>query len=295
MSLFVKFIYNPYAGENKILSCLDYIFEMYQRHNYVIIPYRLTNESDIDKALDGINSQYHHILIAGGDGTINSVVNSIKQRGIDLPIAVLPAGTANDFAKLLGYSSNIRSACRQILEGEITNIDIGLANGSYFINVLSAGLFTEISQKTPTILKNTFGKLAYYFSSIQELPNFKKIHIKVDSEDVSFDDNSLIIFVFNGRTAGNMNFGYRSDMKDGLLDVLIITGDNIVDTIVTVFHFISRNERQYPRGVVHFKSKRFRITSDDDLTVDIDGEQGPSLPIEISCIENGLSVIVPQR
>ncbi len=294
MSNRIRFIYNPYAGENKILHHLDYVIDQYQQRGYTVLPYRLTGESGFPEAFRGVQEECRYVLVAGGDGTVNGAVNYMKKNGIDLPIAVLPAGTANDFAKLLGLSSNLKTACREILDGMVEEVDLGRANDSFFVNVLSAGLFTDVSQKTPTAMKNTFGKLAYYFSSVQELPNFRKIHIRIDSDEIVFDDSLLIIFVFNGRTAGNMNFAYRSNVQDGLLDVLIIKGDNVVDTIKTVFHFLSGNETRYPRGVVHFKSRRLHICSDDNVSVDIDGESGPFCPLTVSCLERGLKVIIPR-
>ena len=136
----------------------------------------------------------HHILIAGGDGTVNQVVNSMMRCNFKVPIAIIPAGTANDFAHVLGFPVSLEQTINMILDGEIKSVDLGVVNDTYFLNVLSAGLMTDISQKTPTLLKNTFGKLAYYMSSIQELPHFKKINIKMDSETVSFDDTAQTSF-----------------------------------------------------------------------------------------------------
>lgn len=295
----VRLIYNPYSGENKIVSQLDFIIDAHQKAGYILEPYRYTFESGKEGATAGLDKSYHHLLIAGGDGTINTIVNQLKADNIDLPIALLPTGTANDFAHLLGYNNNLRKACIEGLNGTTHSIDLGQAGNTYFVNVLSAGLFTDVSQKTPTQLKNTFGKLAYYFtsyiSSIQELPTFKKIHIKIDSKEVIFDDQTLIFFVFNGRTAGNMNFAYRSDVQDGLLDVLLIKGDNIADTIRTAFHFLTNNEKNYPKGVVHFKSRELTVYSDDNLSVDIDGEAGPTTPFKITCVKNALRVITPYK
>ncbi|MEG1634304.1 MAG: YegS/Rv2252/BmrU family lipid kinase [Rikenellaceae bacterium] len=291
----VRFIYNPFSGENKILSSLDFIISHYQKAGFRIEPFRLTYDTNIMLGLEGIDSSYHHLLIAGGDGTINSVVNAFKQLGLDIPIAVLPAGTANDFSHLIGHGRSIKRACLDILKGEVQYIDLGEVNGTYFVNVLSAGLFTEISQKTPTLFKNTFGKLAYYMSSVGELPNFKKIHLRIDSEDFIYDDNSLIIFVFNGRTAGNFKIAYRSDMHDGLLDVLVVKGDNIVETISTAFHFLSRRTVDYPKGVVHFKTKHLEVRGDDNINVDVDGEVGPTFPLTINCIAKGLRIIIPNN
>lgn len=291
----VRFIYNPFSGENKILGSLDFIILHYQKAGYTVEPFRLTHETDIMHALEGIDHTYHHLLIAGGDGTINSVVNGVKNAKLDIPVAVLPAGTANDFAHLIGHGRSIKRACLDILKGEIQHIDLGEVNGKYFINVLSAGLFTEISQKTPTLFKNTFGKLAYYMSSLGELPNFKKIHLRIDSKDLIYDDNALIIFVFNGRTAGNFKIAYRSDMHDGLLDVLVVKGDNIVETISTAFHFFTRSTTDYPKGVIHFKTNHLEVRSDDKMSVDVDGESGPEFPLTINCIPKALRIIIPNK
>lgn len=292
----VRFIYNPLSGEMRIVGLLDYIIEEYQLNGYEIVPYRLSLTSTLE---DAFKEEYDHVLVAGGDGSVNLIVNEMKRLGVEAPLAILPAGTANDFAKLLGYSSNLKVAVKQILDGRIEEIDLGLANDRYFVNVLSTGLFTDISQKTPTKLKNTFGKLAYYFttylSTIQELPNFKKIHINIDSETLHFDDESLIFFVFNGRTAGNMKFGFHSDVQDGLLDVVIIKGDNISETLHTAFHFLTGQEDEYPAGVVHFKAKEMRFASRNDLIVDLDGEQGPSTPMTIKCISRGIKLIIPPK
>lgn len=290
---YVIFLYSPYSGDNRILNYLDTIIDKYQRKGFSIVPYRITDSVDVDSILKSTKLSVHHILIAGGDGTVNHIVNAMMRCDFHVPIATLPAGTANDFAHVLGYPVSILQTCDLILDGEIIDVDLGMVNDQYFINVLSAGLMTEVSQKTPTIMKNTFGKLAYYMSSLQELPRFRKLSIRIDSETVTYDDTAIMFFVFNGRTAGNMNLAYYADVTDGLLDVLIVKGHNIVETIGTVFHFASGFETSYPKGVLYFKAKSISISCDADTTLDIDGEQGPVLPVKINCIKGGIKVIVP--
>lgn len=290
----VKFIYNPASGEAAIISHIDYIISAYQKRGITIVPYRLSRDQAISRAFEDIDDTFLHILIAGGDGTVNSVVNAMIQSDVDLPIAVLPCGTANDFAGMLGMPSSIQSACRRVLAGDVSEIDLGKANDRYFLNLFCSGLFTEVSHKTPTTLKNTFGKLAYYFSSLGELPNFKKLSLKIESKELYFEGQCLIFFVFNGRTAGNFKFATASDVDDGLLDVLIVKGDNIGETIKAIFHFLSRRTTKYPAGIVHFKTDRLRITSPDRIITDVDGEPGPLLPVEITCLNRKLRVIIPK-
>ena len=146
-------------------------------------------------ARKGVQYEYKVIIAAGGDGTVNYVVNLLQKHELHIPIAVLPAGTANDFASMLGVrGADIVKACAQILDGEFRPIDLGKVNGTYFVNVFSCGLFTDVSQKTPTILKNTFGKLAYYVGGVGELQRFRKMHITIHSDGGDYDGNCIIFY-----------------------------------------------------------------------------------------------------
>lgn len=292
----VIFLYNPVSGEAQIVSQLDKIAMHYQRAGFVLTLFRITRErglSNLSDLIEGLKPD--HLLAAGGDGTINRLVNYLKNRDITIPIGILPMGTANDFAHLIGMPDNLSEACRAILGGSVHYLDMGKVNHRYFINVLSCGLFTEVSQKTPTALKNTFGKLAYYFSSIGELPSFRKMNISVTSDEVSFTGSCLLLLVFNGRTAGNLKIANHSSANDGLLDVLIIRGENIVESIKTVFHFmVKKRNSAYPSDIVYFQTRKLRIEN-DQVTTDIDGEKGPEFPLEIECLPQSLPIIVPKQ
>lgn len=288
----VKFIYNPNSGEGAVAKVLDTIIEKYQNKDFIIIPFRITKFKNIDKTFEEDMSIYHHILIAGGDGTLNQVINIMKNKNIDIPIAILPLGTANDFAKHLELPENVEDACDCILNGKIHEIDLGKANDKYFINVFSFGLFTDVSQKTNTHLKNTIGKLAYYFNGIKEIPTFKKMNVRVKSDSFSYSGTAIIFFVFNGKTAGNINIAYKSEITDGLLDIIIIKGENIKSTILSVFEFLRGEHLEDPKDIIHVKSDSFDIKYTDPLiNTDIDGEPGPVSPIHISCIKRGLKII----
>jgi len=292
----VKFIYNPKSGDNRILDALDDIIAIYQRKGYTIIPFRLTFDYDDDDIIGDLDETYDHVLLAGGDGTVNHLVNLMKCRNIDVPVAVLPTGTANDFAKLLGVPTDLAAACKLILNGEVASLDLGKVNDRYFVNVFSSGLFTDISQRTPTALKNTLGKLAYYMSGIGELPNFRKMQIRVEEQGKEvFNGSALMMFVFNGQTAGNLKIAYLSDATDGLLDVLIVKGDNIVETIRTVTTFLRRPNDHYPKDIVHIRSCDMQIFSNTNETTDMDGESGPAFPLRITCEHHALRVRRPKR
>lgn len=287
----VKLIYNPYSGENLIISKLDTVINIHQQAGFIIVPYRIKKNESIMEAFDDIKAgDYSYILVAGGDGTVDSVVNAMAKSGISLPIAILPVGTANDFAKFLGIPFDISKACKQIINSNVTTVDLGSINDKYFVNVASTGLFTDVSQKTDVNLKNTIGKLAYYLKGLEELPNFRKLKIKIKSKEVYFDEEMYFLLVFNGMTAGNFNLATRANATDGLLDVIVFKAIPIYE-LIPLFIKVLRGEHLDSDNVLYFKTDNLLIECDENIVTDIDGEKGPDFPLEIKCIKGGLKIL----
>ncbi|KEI14274.1 MULTISPECIES: YegS/Rv2252/BmrU family lipid kinase [Clostridium] len=291
----VKFIYNPYSGENAIIAEIDNVIMIHQKHGYIVEPFRISKESNLKDALKNIDESFKYILVAGGDGTVDSLVNCMKSLKIDLPIGILPVGTANDFAKAIGISRNIKKACEQILNSEPIPLDLGKINDKYFINVASTGLFTDVSQKTDVNLKNTIGKLAYYVKGIEQIPSFRKLKIKVTSDHMEFDDNMYLMLVFNGKTAGNFHLAYKADLTDGLLDVIIVKAGMIKDIIGLFIKILKGEHLEGIRGITYFKTDKLTIECYEDIVTDIDGERGPDFPVTIRCIKGGIKVLGVKR
>lgn len=287
----VKFIYNPYSGENTIVTDIDKVIMVHQKYGYVVEPFRISREYELDQAFENIDDSFKYILIAGGDGTVDNVVNYMKKLNINIPIGILPTGTANDFAKFIGIPLNVERACEQILNGEPADIDIGKINDKYFVNVASTGLFTDVSQKTDVNLKNTIGKLAYYVKGIEQIPNFRKLKVKVTSEEMEFCGNMYLMLVFNGQTAGNFNLAYKADLADGMLDVIIVKAGMITDIIALFIKMLKSEHLEDFKGLIYFKTNKLLIECDEDIVTDIDGERGPDFPVTIECIKGGLKVL----
>lgn len=243
------------------------------------------------EAFKDIDKTYKYILIAGGDGTVDTAVNHMKRLNINIPIAILPVGTANDFAKFIGMPENIEKACEQIINSVPKKLDLGKVNDKYFINVASTGLFTDVSQKTDVNLKNTIGKLAYYLKGLEQLTNLRKLKVKVKSENAVFDGNMYLILIFNGQTAGNLKFAYKAEIDDGLLDIIIIKAGMIKDTIALFIKMLRGDHLENASGLLYFKSNKIEIYCDEGIVTDIDGERGPDFPLMVECIKGGLEVL----
>ena len=286
----VRFIYNPYSGENNIINELDNVIKLHQEVGLTIVPYRIQKGKDLAEALDIIDETYSYILIAGGDGTVDSVVNAMEQKNINIPIGILPVGTANDFGKFINMPSDIQEACKQILDSKPVAVDVGKINDKYFINVASTGLFTDVSQKIDANLKNTIGKLAYYLKGLEELPNFRKLKVKLSSKECNYEGEMYLLLVFNGKTAGNLNLATEAEITDGKLDVIMFKAIQIIE-LLPLFIKLLKGEHLDSDKVVYFKTDDVYIESSEDIVTDIDGERGPDFPLRIQCIKGGIKLL----
>lgn len=286
----VRFIYNPFSGEGSILNKIDKIIEMHEERDYQIVPFRISKNKGIKEALEIVDESYSYILIAGGDGTVDILLNAMKEKGLNLPIGILPVGTANDFGKFINMPQDIEKACEQILSSEPVKVDIGKVNERYFINVASTGLFTDVSQKTDVALKNTIGKLAYYIKGLEELPNFRKLKIKLKSKEVNYDGEMYLMLIFNGQTAGNFKLATRSSAMDGLLDVIVIKAVQIFE-ILPLFIKVLKGEHLDSNKVIYFKTDDLYIECEEGIVTDIDGERGPDFPLHVQCIKGAIEVL----
>ena len=287
----VRFIYNPYSGEGVILQKLDKVIEIHQKAGYTICPYRIERGRNIEEAFDSIDEYYEYILVAGGDGTVDSVVNIMMKKNINLPLGILPVGTANDFGKLLDIPADVEGACKRIVSTvEPRLIDIGKINDKYFVNVASTGLFTDVSQKVDINLKNTLGKLAYYLKGIDEIKNFRKLKVKLTSNEYNYEGYMYLMLMFNGKTAGNLNIASRSDVEDGKLDVVLFKPVPIIE-VLPLFLKVLRGEHLDSKKVIYFKTDSLLVECEEDIVTDIDGEKGPDFPLQVKCIKGGLKVL----
>ena len=287
----VRFIYNPYSGEGVILQKLDKVIEIHQKAGYTICPYRIERGRNIEEAFDSIDEYYEYILVAGGDGTVDSVVNIMMKKNINLPLGILPVGTANDFGKLLDIPADVEEACKRIVSTvEPRLIDIGKINDKYFVNVASTGLFTDVSQKVDINLKNTLGKLAYYLKGIDEIKNFRKLKVKLTSNEYNYEGYMYLMLMFNGKTAGNLNIASRSDVEDGKLDIVLFKPVPIIE-VLPLFLKVLRGEHLDSKKVIYFKTDSLLVECEEDIVTDIDGEKGPDFPLQVKCIKGGLKVL----
>lgn len=286
-----KLIYNPYSGDKSFKNNLDTVIEELQEGNYSITFRRTLS---IDDIYDEVKSSkgFDCIIISGGDGSINHVINAMENENIRIPLGIIPSGTANDLANHLGLGKNIKQCAKIIANGNIKEVDLGKINDKYFINVAAAGLLTDVSQKIDINLKNTLGKLAYYIKGIEQLPNFRPIPIKITCDGTVYEENVYLFVILNGSTAGGFKLAPEAVEDDNKLNLIALRVGNIVE-LFNLFIKIIRGEHINHNKVLYLEGEKFLIECEENFEADIDGESGPSFPLDISVLHKKIKVFVP--
>lgn len=292
---YVQLIYNPVAGQKVFKTRLDYVVEMFQNAGYELRIHRTVSNDDFSTFFENRSLEdCEAVIVAGGDGSFNRTVNALKSNNLDIPVGIIPAGTANDFARHIGIPDNLQNAINVVSKLKSKRLDIGKANDRYFVNVCSGGLLTNISHDIDTELKNTLGKLAYYIKGVAQLPKFRSLKFRITTKDKVYEEELFLFLVLNGSSAGGFNrIGEYASMKDGKLDFVGIKSCPVND-MPTVFRKILLGDHLEDKNILYFQSNSMTIEclEEGDLPSDIDGEPGPSYPINISVLPEEIKVII---
>jgi diacylglycerol kinase (ATP) len=241
-------------------------------------------------ARNAVAEGYERIVAAGGDGTINEIVNGMA--GHNVALGLLPIGTMNVFATELGLPVNDLARCWKIIQQNKTHrVDLPRANRKHFVQLAGVGLDAQAVKETSRAFKRNFGPLSYLVSAVQIASRTPPI-LRIESEDAVTDEGSFVL-VGNGRLyGGKFPFFKQAVMDDGLLDVIVFKRLNYVDIIRYLQNVVFTPQISSPE-VEYFQTKRLRVTSEESVPVEIDGELIGNCPVEFKIRAGGLRVLTP--
>ncbi|RKD22407.1 diacylglycerol kinase (ATP) [Caminicella sporogenes DSM 14501] len=296
----VKIINNPSSGRTIVQKSLEIIVGRLVLENI----FKTVDKFDTRGKFDAMNEvmkikegEFDLIVVVGGDGTLNEVINGMMKADLRLPFAVIPAGTVNDFANYLSIPNDIDGICDMFRNGRLIDIDVCKVNENYFINVAAAGLLTDVAIKASVASKTVFGKFAYYAEGIKEIPKqlFKSIKLEFKYNCKSFVEDVMLFAVLNSSSAGGFKkFAPQAGLNDGKFDVCIFKKIDIFDA-ATLFLKIIRGDHINNENVIYFQTDNLYVKCLDDsnMNIDIDGENGGPLPAKFEIISSGLKIFIP--
>ncbi|WP_213818362.1 YegS/Rv2252/BmrU family lipid kinase [Garciella nitratireducens] len=297
----VKLIYNPIAGDRSFRSQLDKVVEKFQSNGYYVEIFRTIKDKKVilEDFLGEFVDSNTIIAVSGGDGTVNQVVNIMMKKNMEAPLGIFPMGTSNDLGEFLGMPKNISRCCDIIMENSQLKIDVGQINDRYFVNVATGGLVANVPQSTNVRLKNTLGKLAYYLKGLEEIPSFRPISILLESKEYTYKGKILLFLILNSQSAGGFKkIAPKAKINDGKFDVIVFKNTSW-SVLAKLFLKLLRGEHINDSNVVFFQTDKLLIQplyeDKEVINIDIDGEIGPDLPLNIQIRPQSLNMILPKK
>jgi diacylglycerol kinase (ATP) len=234
---------------------------------------------------------YSTIVAAGGDGTINEVVNGIA--GLDVSLGILPMGTMNILAYELGLPTSQLEQCWGIIqEGFIRSIDLAMANDQYFVQLAGIGLDALAVRETDLNVRKTIGPISYLFAAAQIIGRAApRLEICFNERETM---GGCFVLVGNGRFYGGpLSFFPNAKNDDGLLDVLVFKHQGYLDIIRYLQGVLVGNHADFA-DIEYRQVHSLRVISDRSIPVEIDGEVNFHTPVLFQVGPHKLRVLVPR-
>jgi YegS/Rv2252/BmrU family lipid kinase len=240
-----------------------------------------------------MDDTFTDLLIVGGDGTISESVNGLNR---DIPVSIIPAGTGNDFVKMLGLGKTLQEQLETTLSGHLKRFDLGVCNGRKFVNGVGIGfdgqIVEDMKRKRVPLLT---GHAKYYYHVLQILASYKERAFDFKIDESSHSEPLILMTIGNGTTfGGGFKLMPNARIDDGLLEVCTIAPIASVRRFLNIGKLSNGTHGALPE--VHFyQAKSVRVEDNPLLFAHLDGEAIGQPPFEITISENALALRVKQE
>jgi YegS/Rv2252/BmrU family lipid kinase len=232
------------------------------------------------------------VFVCGGDGTLNEAANGLA--GSDTALAPIRAGTVNIWAKEMGVPRRPVEAVKAAIEGERRHIDLGRADGRYFLLMAGYGLDGAIARRVHLGLKSRLGAVTYAMAAIRESLRYRSSAVTLRFDGEEHTAQVLMLVAGNSRNyAGLVEVTREARVDDGLLDVCVFEGKGTVDIILHALRTLLRRHVQ-SKKVLYRKARRLELFWEEPLPVQLDGDAYELSPTEVEIAPSVLWVAVPK-
>lgn len=281
------FVYSSLTGHGSIKMHLSLIEQKLKEKFTDLKMLETKTKDELKDACLLACREFDYLIFAGGDGTVNEVINNIADQEKKPILGYFPAGTTNDFAKNFRISRNVNKALNNIIKGVPAPFDIFKVNNRYVAYVLACGAFSEISYTAKRQTKKIVGPLAYYLLAMRDVFIPKKVIGTLACDGKIYDVNTPFLLVLNGNHVGGFYLNFKNKINDGKFNVYI--------TKPGVFN-----------GLLHylfFKMKTVKIQTDHFTFTFlskptpwcIDGELANMENVDVKCYPSHLKIITSKH
>lgn len=288
-----RVIYNPTSGKETMKKNLADILAILEHAGYEASAFATTPEENSarNEAKRAALTGFDLVVAAGGDGTINEVVNGIAPLKKRPKMAIIPGGTTNDYARALKIPrDNPKAAAEVILKRQTIKMDIGKTPESYFINIAAGGHLTELTYEVPSELKSIFGYLAYLAKGAELLPRIKPIKMRLVYDEGEYYGNASMFFLgLTNSVGGFEQIAPDAKLDDGKFSLIIVKTANIFEIIHLVSLMLNGGKHINDHRLIYTKTSRLEVDVPDKshrLMINLDGEYGGDAPMVFENLHN---------
>ena len=290
----IKIIFNPVAGKGEENANIDKLALSLLDMNYTVAKFVTKQKKDAfnEAFRTAISGEWDLIISAGGDGTLNEIINGVIKSDIPIKLAVYPIGTMNDFGKFLNIPKDPYKLANRIKEGHFSNVDVGKINNQYFINVTSMGIFTSVAHTTSKESKNMLGQLAYYIEGLRQFSstNIPLAYIDIESKEFAFSGEFIIFLISNSSSIGGFHkMAPHACIDDGKFDCILIKKAPTYK-LFEIFLKVFNGQHINSEFVEYFQTAN--ISFDTKEEIDVDGEYHSNGKQTVKIIHNALEMII---
>lgn len=235
--------------------------------------------------------RYDMVIVAGGDGTVNEVINGIAKT--KMPLVIIPFGSTNVIALELGIPFDLKKATALIGSDKVKVIDLGYARtsegGRYFSMMLGVGFTPSLIKHISRKFKKKWKGLAYPLAGIKNLFKYKwyNIHVKHKKHSVGY----FIVISNSKNYGGEYQIADKASITDSLLDLVVIDRQNWWNIIRIISSIASGKSNRFLRGE-YYQIKKAHVYSRHKMGVQVDGEVIGTLPVNVKVVPKALNVMV---
>jgi YegS/Rv2252/BmrU family lipid kinase len=286
-------VFNPVAGQSSTME--DDLFaacEVWRSGGWIVELRPTAAPGDgAQIARTAAAEGYDIVVAAGGDGTVNEVINGLV--GTRTALATLPIGTVNVWARELGMPLQPRAAAEALLTANVQQIDLGKAGDHYFLLMAGIGFDAAVTAEVRPHEKRRLGVLAYAVRAMLLATRFLGARTRITLDGRVIRSRILMIVIGNSQLYGGfVKLTARANMNDGLLDVCVIKGKSLRGAPWRIFSVVTRRYNRDPEVEYH-RSRSIKIEANPPLPVQIDGDPIGHTPMVFEAVPNALCALIP--
>lgn len=287
-NLRVRFIYNPAAGRGRAQRRHAAAAECLRRLGAEVEPYASTSPADLTReAADSSRAGYDRVIVCGGDGTLHLAI-----REFDLAagtLALIPSGSGDDFAKVLGLPRDLGAACELAVRGTAREVDVATGNGIRYLGVAGLGFDSEVARYANENVRLLRGSAVYLYAIMRVLPKFTPHHVTIDGRE---EEIMFATFGNSRQYGGGIRITPDASIDDGLLDACIVARTSRLQLLKTLPQAYTGKHIRSP-FVRTDRAASFAVTSHRKLDVYADGERITTTPANFAIAAQRLRIVAP--